>query len=378
MRLNIVLCIEDLERDAQSILDPGTWAYVAGGAGAGTTIAWNRRALDCLFLSPAVLTSAAQPPDLSIRLFNRVLPTPILLAPTSPQRLLHPEAELATARGASSSSTTTIISTDSHYPFDEIVRAGSSDCWFQLYCYRSRNDIGRTLDYAAESGARAIVVTVDADHGARRIAAQRAGFTVPATLDFGTLRALGLFDGAVPGGARLDRMPLSWAELNWIRARTRLPLLVKGLLRPVDALRALDEGADGLIVSNHGGRQLDGALPAVLALKTIAQAVDRRVPILFDGGIRSGIDIVRALALGASAVCVGRPYLWGLAAYGEDGVATCLQILADEFRDSLLQLGLGSVSEIAPGCVAGSAFPLAMAAWDGLVSSPAADMLSHA
>lgn len=346
MRVSELLTISDLEAAAREVLDEGTWAYLSGGAGEGRTLASNRSALDQLLLTPAVLRPSVDAPRLESMLFGRPLSLPVLLAPTSPQRLFHQHAELEVAQGAAGMGAVTIVSTDSHFAFHEIVAASAGDCWFQLYCYGSRENVAKTIDYAAKSGAKAIVITVDADFSARRIAAKRAQFQVPQGVDFGTLRTLGLFDGPLPCEARLERLHLIWDDLAWIRRRTSLPLLLKGILRPADAARSLELGVDGLIVSNHGGRQLDGEVPAIVALQWVAETIGGRAPILFDGGIRSGVDVVRALGLGATAVCIGRPYLWGLAALGAEGVELALQILKDETADAMQQLGLRSMEEL--------------------------------
>jgi isopentenyl diphosphate isomerase/L-lactate dehydrogenase-like FMN-dependent dehydrogenase len=352
MGLTDLLCVADFEAAARSVLDTATFAYVAGGAGDGATIATNRAAFDAVALSPRILTGASAAPKLEASLFGRSLPMPVLLAPTSPQRLLWPEAELATARGAARQGVACIVSTDTHAPFHDIVAASPGDCWFQLYCYGGQRDIEATLDYAVQAGAQAVVLTVDADHPARRLSSQRAGFCAPSDVDLGTLRTLGLFDGALPHDARLPRTSLSWRDLEWIRPRVPTPLLVKGVMHGEDARRCVELGVDGLIVSNHGGRQLDGVRASLHGLSEVLDAVDRAVPVLLDSGVRSGLDVVRALSLGAAAVCLGRPYLWGLALGGAEGVERVLALLREELLDTLRQLGCASLRALGPACVA--------------------------
>jgi 4-hydroxymandelate oxidase len=347
--LDKLLSLEDVEAAACAKCDAAVWEYVSGGAGTGTTVRSNVEAFEAVWLQPRILRPADVSPDLTRQLFGRSISLPVVLAPTSPQRLLHPEAELATARAAAAAGTLSIVSTDSHYPFPEIAAAGKGSCWFQLYSYRSRADVEATIDLAIRSGAQALVVTVDAHFAANRVSARRAGFTAPPTIDFGTLRALGILKGTVPAGARLERLPLTWDDLGWIRSSTRLPLLVKGVLNPEDAERCIDMGAEGVVVSNHGGRQLDGAVPTLTALERVAHGVRKTAKnavVLMDGGVRSGIDVAKALALGADAVCIGRPYLWGLALNGEPGVRFVLELLRTELQDTLLQLGLGGVAEL--------------------------------
>jgi 4-hydroxymandelate oxidase len=170
-------------------------------------------------------------------------------------------------------------------------------------------------------------------------------------VDFGTLRMLGVLTGEMPADARLDRIPLTWDDVARLRSRIDVPLVVKGVLRPEDARRCVDVGVDGVVVSNHGGRQLDGVLPALYALATIAERVGTECVVLLDGGIRNGADVVRALALGARAVCIGRPYLWGLRLAGQAGVEAVVELLRAEIEDTLSQLGLASVTEVTRDCV---------------------------
>jgi 4-hydroxymandelate oxidase len=193
---------------------------------------------------------------------------------------------------------------------------------------------------------------VDAYYSARRIRTQRAGFSTPDFVDFGTLRALGVVEGEIPPGARFDRLPLTWDDIDWIRDRVSVPLLIKGVLHPADARRCVAAGADGVIVSNHGGRQLDGVVPSIVALEQIAPAVRDDLTVLVDGGIRSGVDVVKALALGAHAACIGRPYLWGLSIAGDAGVEAVLAMLRGELEDALRQLGVSSVADVGADSIA--------------------------
>lgn len=346
--LSALLTLPDFERAADSVLDAASWAYVAGGADTQVTVRANTEAFDQVWLRPRALGSVSDKPDTSVSVFEQQLALPVLLAPTSPQRLLHDDAEIATARAAEAARTISIVSTDSHHSFPEVAGSVEGGCWFQLYAYRSREDVAATIALAEEAGATALVVTVDASHAARRITTRRAGFRTPAHVDFGNLRSLGILTGAVPDGARIERLPLTWEDLEWIRSRTRMRLVVKGILRAEDAERCLGLGADGVIVSNHGGRQLDGAVPSLVALEQVAAAVSGRGLVLMDGGIRSGVHVVKALALGADAVCIGRPYLWGLGLAGQEGVEAVLGLLKDEIEDTLLQLGADSIADIGP------------------------------
>jgi 4-hydroxymandelate oxidase len=352
MDITTLLTLSDVERAARAALDQAVWAYVAGGAGSERTVSANVAAFDAVWLRPRILGTSSPTPDTRVRLFDRELSMPILLAPTSPQRLFHEDAELATARAAVAAGTVSIVSTDSHYPLRTVAETSARTCWFQLYPYGSRADVEATIDMAVDSGAAALVLTVDACYPARRISAKRAGFRTPPYVDFGNLRTLGILEGDVPADARLERLPLTWNDLAWIRDRTTVPLLIKGILHPDDARRCISIGADGVIVSNHGGRQLDCVVPSVVALEEVADEVRGDCVVIVDGGIRSGLDVVKALALGAQAVCIGRPYLWGLSLDGEKGVEGVLKILHCEIEDALRQLGLDAVSQIGPECLA--------------------------
>jgi 4-hydroxymandelate oxidase len=345
------------EQAARATLDATTWAYLAGGAGSGRTVAANTAAFEEMWLRPRILRPVPETPDTRVTVLGQSLSMPVLLAPTSPQRLFHPDAEIATVGAAASADTVAIISTDSHYPFAEIGATAKGHWWFQLYPYGSQRDSDAVIATAEEAGATALVVTVDAYHPARRLVAQRSGFRTPPDVDFGTLRELGILTGHVPADTRLPRRNLSWEDLDHVCGRTNLPVLVKGVLNPDDARRCAQAGAAGVIVSNHGGRQLDGALPSLLALPEVAAAVPDRHAVLFDSGIRSGLDVIVALALGAHAVCIGRPYVWGLALAGQTGIEAVLALLRDELEDGLRQLGHTTVGQIGPDNVVKTALP---------------------
>lgn len=344
--LDALLSVPEFEQRWMAEADRAVGQYVAGGAGSDSAVAANTAAFDAVWLQPRGVQDGPAGLDTTVTLFGQKLAFPLVLAPTSPQRLVHPDAELATARAAATRGVLSVVSTDSHYPYPEIAEAAPGRTWFQLFAYRSRRDVEATVDFAEHCGASAIVVTVDASFAARRLSTQRAGYRLPADVDYGTLRRLGILQGAPPIGGRHDKLPITWDDLRWLRSRTKLPMLVKGVLRPVDARRCVDLGIDGTIVSNHGGRQLDGVVPTLFALAAVVESVPVDHPVLLDGGVRSGIGIAKALALGARAVCVGRPYLWGLGLAGQQGVERVLALFEAEFGDALLQLGLSSVGEL--------------------------------
>ncbi|GAC67438.1 alpha-hydroxy acid oxidase [Gordonia soli] len=348
---NVYHSIDDLEAAWSSVAPRSITAYVNGGAGDDTTVGANRIALDDVSLAPRGLFDGPTDvhdvdPDLRVRVLGEELRTPLLLAPTSPQRLLHADAELAVARGAEASEVSPIVSCDSHYDFRRIASATTSQPWAQVFPYRSREVIRDLLDYCRDAGATTAAITIDASHRARRLSVNRAGYVLPPFVDYGTLRAVGILTGETPQIGWVPKVALTFDDMRWLRDATSMKLLAKGLTRAQDARRLVDMGYDGVIVSNHGGRQLDGAVAAATALPAVVDAVGSEVPVLFDSGIRSGYDVLRAIALGADAVCIGRPYLWGLGVAGEDGVRTAIGLILDELRDGLRQLGLRRVTEL--------------------------------
>ena len=351
MDLTALMTLADFERAAEATMDEAGWAYVAGGAGSESGVHANVEAYQDVWLRPRVLGEVPARPRTDVHVLGQRLSMPVLLGPTSPQRMLHEEAELATARAAADAGIVSVVSADGHYAFPEVAAAGRASCWFQLYPYQSLDCVDKMIAMAEEAGARAIVLTVDAFHRPRRITTQRTRFRAPDTVDFGSLRLLGVLAGDVPPDARIDRLPLTWHDLERIRARVSVPLVVKGVLHPQDATRCVELGVDGIVVSNHGGRQLDGVIPTLPALVDIAAALDGRGTVLVDGGARSGVDVVKLLALGADAVCLGRPYLWGLRLAGQAGVAAVIDLVRQEIEDALRQLGVPSASAAGRDCV---------------------------
>lgn len=346
MTLPDFLDLAELEAASRQTMDPARWAYLAGGAGSEAALRGNLSAFGARMICPRLAQENCASPQTSCMLFGRLLSQPVLLAPTSPQRLFHPQAELATALAARDAGTLSIVSTDSHYSLSEIGAAADGAWWFQLYAYRSRADIEATIRMASDAGAEALVVTMDAHFSARRLSAWRSGFRTPPDVDFALLRELGVLSGTTPSGGRMERLPLTWRDLEWIRGIATLPFLVKGVMQVEDARRCIEIGADGIIVSNHGGRQLDGVEPSLVALERAAAAVGKDCVVLMDGGVRSGVDVMKALALGARAVCIGRPYLWGLHLGGEAGVAAVLALVAEELRDAMCQAGAARLDDI--------------------------------
>ncbi|MEU8364356.1 alpha-hydroxy acid oxidase [Nonomuraea sp. NPDC048882] len=338
------LNLDDYEAASRRHLPEPIWTYLSGGAGRERTISANREAFSRWCLLPAPLDSQAADPIVATAILGQSLDFPVILAPTSPQRLFHPDAELASAAGARESGTISIVSTDSQYPLRDIGPEG--DFWFQLYCYGTRDTTKKLLHRAESAGATAIVVTVDNSFEARRISLQRSEFGCPDDVEFGILREIGYSDGSVPVNARLPRRVVNWDELAFIQSVTSLPMIVKGIARPSDARRLVDRGVAALIVSNHGGRQLDDSVATLDALVGVVSAVNSAVPVLMDGGVRSGLDVIKAMALGATAVCIGRPYVWGLSLSGVGGVQGVLGLMKAELVDGMRQLGKASILDL--------------------------------
>ncbi|SEG76943.1 4-hydroxymandelate oxidase [Actinacidiphila yanglinensis] len=340
----------ELRGKARARLEPAHWDFFEGGAGRETALAENVRAFGRLALLPRVLRGAGEP-DTAVELPGARASTPVLIAPTAFHRLAHHEGERATARAAAAAGTVLITSMASTTAVADVVAAArevraDAAVWFQLYL-QPRADVTEALvRRAEEAGCTALVVTADSPVFGRRARDDRNGFhDLPPGMAAENMRGL---PGAPPD-APLDiamSPALSWDHLRGLRERTELPILVKGVLHPDDARHAIGEGAAGLIVSNHGGRQLDAAPATVEALPRITEAVAGRIPVLLDGGIRSGADVVTALALGAAAVGVGRPVLWGLAAEGEAGVARVLAELTGQTAHVLALCGARDCADL--------------------------------
>jgi len=344
------LTVADVERLAEARLPAELWDYVAGGSGAETTLAANRAALDAVAVLPRVLAGTAAP-DPATRLLGSAAAVPLAVAPMAYQRLLHPDGELATAEAAAAAGVPYIVSTLSSVPVEDLAKTGATT-WFQLYWLRSRSVVESLVARAEEAGCEALVVTVDVPVMGRRLRDVRNSFTLPddvvaAHLDGGALsRAHDAVAGesAIAAHTAAAFAPgLGWADLGWLRSRTPLPLVLKGVLDPRDAVRAVESGVDAVVVSNHGGRQLDGAAPSITALPAVVEALAGRADAYLDSGVRSGTDILRALASGAHGVLVGRPVLYGLAAGGSRGAGHVLSLLAEEFRAALTLSGCADV-----------------------------------
>lgn len=349
----------DYARRAAQHLPADVLDHIESGSGSGLTLIENREAFDRLHLLPRVLRDLRGGSS-EIALFGRRHAAPILLAPLAYQRLAHPEGELAMVRAAMAMEIATIVSTLSSFTLEEIAAAGQSAAaeldkpaaplWFQLYLQDDRDVSAELVGRAERAGYEVIVLTVDAS-------VKRSEFMLPAGIDAANLRGrprlhqTSTAQGSILFGTPLTDVAPRWEDLAWLRAQTRLPLIVKGVLAVEDARQAVSAGADGLVVSNHGGRVLDGMPSALDVMPAMAEAVGGTVPLLLDGGVRSGTDVVKAIALGASAVLVGRPQMHALAVAGMAGAAHMLHILRAELELAMAQLGCRTVGEIDRECL---------------------------
>ena len=340
----------DYERAAKRKLAPAAWAYISGGAADEITLRWNRQALERIALWPRVLVDVSRI-DTGLTLLGEKLAFPILLAPAAMHRIAHREGEVATARGAGEAGALLIVSSAATTAIEEIARAASGPLWFQLYVQRDRGFTRALVERVVAAGCRALCLTVDTPVIGIRDREVRAGYRLPPGLKMPNL--LGAYEES-------DRAPhrpsedavysaalepaLTWKDIGWLRSFARVPIVLKGILHPGDAEHAVAEGADGIIVSNHGARNLDTTPATIDALPQVAEKVGGRIPVLMDGGIRRGTDVLKALALGANAVLIGRPYLYALAVGGAAGVTRSVRIL---HRELVMAMALSGTTSLA-------------------------------
>ena len=342
-----LISVLDYERRAADSLSEQALAYYVGGSDDERTLHDNRAAFARRRFLPRVMTDTSRL-DLGVRVFGRDWPLPLFTCPTALHRLAHRDGELATARAAAARGVTLTLSTSASTDMAEVAAVGGPR-WFQVYLLADPGARRALIERVAETGYEAMVMTADLQRLGHRERDIRVGFELP-------------FDVTVPNVAvaaesSLDAAAdqsfvetLGWSDLEWL-AGFGLPVIVKGILHPADAVRAFEHGAAAVQVSNHGGRQLDGAIASLDALPAVVDAVGERGPVLFDGGVRRGSDVMMALALGATAVGIGRPILWGLAVDGEAGVGQVLDILAGELENVMALAGAARVSDLTPELV---------------------------
>jgi 4-hydroxymandelate oxidase len=346
-----IASVADYEPWARERLTASAWAYLAGGAGDELTLRRNRTAFDEIRLRGRVLEDL-RGGHTRVQLFGQTFDSPILLAPVAYLKLAHPDGELAAVVGATAAEAGCVLSTHSSTELEAVAaQSKRGRLWFQLYPQPDREFTAALARRAEAAGCSALVVTLDAPVNGNRNREQRAGFRLPPGVEAVLARRLppapryrGGAGQPLCGG--ILETALTWNDVAWLRSLTRLPLLLKGVMDPADAARAVECGVDGLIVSNHGGRTLDTLPAAIEVLPAIAARVDRRVPLLLDGGIRRGTDILKALALGADAVLIGRPYVFGLAAAGAVGVAHVVNLLRAELEVAMALTGCRDLKAI--------------------------------
>jgi 4-hydroxymandelate oxidase len=334
--------IPQYEERARGLVSVPAWEYYDQGCADDLTVRWNREAFQRLRLESRVMVDV-ETIDTSTTLLGRTLAHPILLAPAASHMLVHPEGEVATVRGASAASAIMVLSTNSNYAVEVVAAAATQPLWFQLYVNRDRSIAKDLIQRVEAAGCKALCVTVDQPVIYTRDRSSRQAEA---------LRSLPLphVPNLLPGGATqtsaVRTRSLTWKDLDWFRSVTKLPVVLKGVMHPDDAERAVQAGADAIIVSNHGGRALDGVAATIDALPRVADRVARRMPVLMDGGIRRGGDVLKALARGANAVLIGRPYLYGLAVNGSEGVQHIVEILRRELETAMALTGRTTIAQI--------------------------------
>ncbi len=347
--------LSEFEPLARARLSPMAYHYAAGGSGDEITLRRNRECLDAIRLAPRVLRDV-RAIDTRLELLGETLDFPILLAPAGFQRLFHPEGEIAAVRGAAEAGAILVASTVATTSIEDMARASGARLWFQLYVQSDRGFTRELIRRAEAAGCKALCITVDTPVLGPRDREKRTGFALPEGVTLANLTAHtsytaerhhdphGIFNPFLDAGA-------TWETLDWIRSLTRLPIVLKGILAAEDARLAIEHGASAVAVSNHGGRNLDTVPASIEALPAVVEAVADRVPVLIDGGVRRGIDVVKAVALGARAVMIGRPYLWGLAVSGSEGVRRVVEILRLELEAAMALLGTPTLAAIDRGAL---------------------------
>ncbi|MDQ6811775.1 MAG: lactate 2-monooxygenase [Actinomycetota bacterium] len=354
------VAVAQLQERAQQVMSPEAFGYVAGGAGAERTMQANLRAFERWEIVPRMLRDVSER-DLRASVLGTDMPAPVMLAPVGVQSIVHPQAELAVGRAAGALGLTFILSTAASRTLEEVADATSAASrWFQLYWPRDRELATSFCERAEHAGYGAVVVTLDTwllgwrprDLGHAYLPFLKgegvANYFSDPVFRAGLQKTPEQDPAAAIGhwAYQFANPSVTWDDLAWLREQTELPIVLKGILHPEDARAAVQAGVDGLIVSNHGGRQVDGASAALDALPLVRDAIGERLPVLFDSGIRTGADIFKALALGANAVCLGRPYVWGLALDGQAGVEHVLRCLLAEFDLTLALSGYTSIAQV--------------------------------
>ena len=332
--LSEIINLFDFEKMAEQVMTKMAYEYVASGAADEFTMHWNRQALDAIKLNSNVLRDMSKL-DTSVSLFGQQIAFPILIAPMAFHKIMHPDGELAMAKGAGDASTIYVVSSFTTTPLEEIAKVATSPLWFQLYVRDDRQFTKDLVQKAEALGCRALCITVDTPVFGARDRQDRVNFKLPADLH-----------APYVNGDLIQRKPVTWKDMEWLISMVKIPVLLKGILNPDDSQKAIQIGAAGIIVSNHGGRNLDTLPPTIEALGPIAERVGGKIPVLMDGGIRRGTDVLKAIASGANAVLVGKPVCFALASAGAQGVTKLLDILQHEFELAMALTGRSSIADI--------------------------------
>jgi 4-hydroxymandelate oxidase len=337
--LSHIVNLFDFEKMAEGKMTKMAYEYVASGAADEFTVRWNRQAFDALKINPTVLNDVSKL-DTTVTLFGQKLAYPILIAPTAFHKIMHPEGELATAKGAGKAKATYVVSSFTNTPLEEIKKVATEPLWFQLYVRDDKEFTKSVVQKAEALGYRALCITVDTPAAGARNRQARVDFKLPDGIN-----------SPYANGDLVQKLPLTWKEMEWLISFAKIPVLLKGILNPDDAEKAIKIGASGIIVSNHSGRNLDTVPATIEALPRIAERVSKRIPVLMDGGIRRGTDVLKAIALGANAVLVGKPICFGLASGGAEGVTKTLEILRAEFEMAMALTGRATIASIDPSLI---------------------------
>lgn len=336
---------------AEENLPRATFEYITTGSADEITLRENVAAFQRLQVLPPLLKGVAQP-DTSTRVLNQKISLPVMLAPVAALRMYHPEGALAAARAADSAKTVVGVSSSAGSSVEEVARTGNAAKWFQLYVPKDRQVARRLVQRVERAGYGAIIVTVDL--GEWKDADRRNRFSLPKEMLVKHLRDVGFeqvtegmsYQEVVDFNLQAWNLSFTWDIFDWLRGVTKLPLLIKGVLRTEDARKAVSIGLDGVVVSNHGGRRLDGMPASIDMLPSIADAVAGKAEVFMDGGVRRGTDVLKAIAFGAKAVLIGRPYAWALGANGEAGVQQVLELFREEFVNAMIATGCSKTSDI--------------------------------
>jgi len=347
INIDQVVNLYDFEKMAKENMTHMAYEFVSSGAADEITVGWNRQALDNLKIQTEVLNDVSKL-DTKVNLFGTEIPYPILIAPTAFHKLMNPEGELATARGAGAASAIYVVSSFTTTPIEDIARVATGPLWFQLYVVDDRTFVKDLIQKVEAQGCKAIAITVDTPVSGARDRQVKADFKMP--------------DGLTPpymvdtafakkGEALKFKRSLTWKDIEYLQSITKVPVLLKGILNPADAEKAVASGVDGIIVSNHSGRNLDTVPATIEVLPDIVKKVNKRIPVLMDGGIRRGTDVLKAMSLGASAVLVGKPVCYGLACGGSEGVTKVMNILRKEFEYAMALSGRPSITSLDPSVI---------------------------